>query len=181
MKAKTLRILRICALSYGWLLVLNFAVRDWGPIFSIFKYNRQIKSRRDPAELLYVAPFDIMKSFESFFSILANAFLAFLVAAVFRMIEKQAPAGNEKAKRLMIVCCLSYVASAMSGIFSVIWKARNEPQYWQWPNLKGSEWLFGISFTSGIISLLIPVLYAITIFALYTHFSRMVTFESEVA
>jgi hypothetical protein len=181
MKAKSLRILRICALIYGWLLVIDFTMREGYKSFYLFQYYRRMKGDSD-LEYLHTFPLDIMKSFESFFSALANAFLAFLVAAVFRMIEKQAPVRNETAKRLMIVCFLSYMASAICDVSSFINKLRNEPGYWQWPNFKGFDWLFFIPFTSSpFISLFIPVLYAVTIFVLFTHFTRMVTFESEVA
>jgi hypothetical protein len=59
-----------------------------------------------------------MHALSSFFADLGNALFAFLIAAVVRMIEKRAPVKHAYARRLMITCCLAYVAEAAVRFFS---------------------------------------------------------------
>jgi hypothetical protein len=92
------------------------------------------------------------------------------------MIEKEGPVGKESARRLMIVCCLSYVADALVIFCSFILKLSEGIQIFS-----ASGWRSWIPYASTAVSPLVPVLYAASIFVLYMHFTKMVTFESEVA
>jgi hypothetical protein len=169
MNAESLKLLRIGALVLGWLLVAGVLVGIWGHLAIYYQ------GQNDPTGFLRsVAQFDIVRALNSFFSGFGGAFFAFLIAAVFRMIEKQAPVGYENAKRLMIVCCLSYVADALVRFYSLILNLTTTLQL-----ANGFEWLYRNSSTA--ITLLIHILYAASIFVLYTHFTKMVMFESEVA
>jgi hypothetical protein len=103
-------------------------------------------------------------------------FFAFLIAAVFHMIEKEAPVGLENARRLMIVCCLSYLADALVGLCSFLLKLSEGLLIFG-----DSGWRSWIPYAYTGVSPIVPVLYAAAIFALFTHFTKMVTFESEVA
>ena len=135
-----------------------------------------LHAQDNPPGFLPIAQFDIMKSLGAFFSGIGNAFLAFLIAAVFRMIEKQAPVGSENADRIMIVCCLTYLADALTGCCSSILKLSE-----LLPVFKPLVWGFWLQCMPMAIPVLVPVLYAASIFVLYTNFTKMVTFESEVA
>jgi hypothetical protein len=166
MNAKSLKLLRIGALVLGWLLVVGVLAGIWGRFVIYYQYEDHF--------LGSVAQFSIVSAFDSFFSTLGNALFAFLIAAVFRMIEKQAPVGNENAKRLMIVCCLSFVADALVRFYSSILTLTTGPRW-----AGGFDWL--LPYSSIAIPVLVPILYAASIFVLYTHFTKMVMFESEVA
>lgn len=169
MNTRSLKLLRIGALILGWLLVAGVLAGIWSQL--VIYYQGQ----NNPMEFLRsVAQFDIVRALNSFFSGFGGAFFAFLIAAVFRMIEKQAPVGSENAKRLMIVCCLSYAADALVHFYSLILNVTTMLQL-----ANGFEWLYRSSSTA--ITVLISFLYAASIFVLYTHFTKMVTFESEVA
>jgi hypothetical protein len=123
-----------------------------------------------------VAQFDLANSMSSFFSSFGNALFAFLIAAVLRMIEKQAPIGNEYAQRLMIACCLFYVAESAARLCSFIIHLPEALQVFAGFGLR-----FWLPCFSKVIPSVIPLLYAASIYVLYTHFTKMVTFESEVA
>jgi hypothetical protein len=169
MHAYLLKLLRIGALALGWLLVIGVLAVVW----SQFDFYRG--SQRIGAGIPIVAvQFDALSAFSSLFSSFGNAFFAFLIAAVVRMVEKQAPVGIEGATRLMIVCCLSYVAEALVRIGSSILNLLAAPHL-----ARGFDWL--LAYSSSAIPALVPILYAAAIFVFYTHFTRMVTFESEVA
>jgi hypothetical protein len=169
MNAKSLKLLRIGAMILGWLLFVGVSAGIWGHL-SIY-----YQAQNDPNGFLgSVAQFNIVSALDSFFSGFGNALFAFLIAAVFRMIEKQAPIGNEHAKRLMIVCCLFYVADALVQFYSLILALTTTLQW-----AKGFDWL--LPYSSTAIPVLVPILYAASIFVLYTHFTKMVMFESEVA
>ena len=161
MNNKSLKVLRIVALVIGWLLAV-FLILD---IVGILVAETMFMGSAAPQ-------FNIGKFLNHFFSRFGNIFLAFLIAAVVGMIEKQAPVGKEIASRLMIVCCLSYVTAALGQIYEAI-LALILISYWP-------KWYHLGAYPSPI-QLLIPILFAVSIFVFYTHFTKMVTFESEVA
>ena len=174
MNANSLRLLRIGALVLGWLLIAGVLANIWGHL------EIYCQGQRDPTGFLRsVAQFDIVSALNSFFSGFGSAFFAFLIAAVFRMVEKRAPVGSEYAKRLMIICCLNYGADALVRFYSLILGLPSKL-----PLAEGFEWLYLLSYSSlaiKTITVLIPMLYAASIFVLYTHFTKMVMFESEIA
>lgn len=171
MNNKLLKLLRIGALVMGWLLLISVLLGVWGR-YSLYRNAPE----NTEGFVTAIAQFNILSNFSSFFSGFGSVFFAFLVAAVLRMIEKEAPVGKEKAQRLMIICCLSYMADAVVRFCTFI------------PNLSVVVYFFSRSdWTSllpyayiGIVPFA-PILYAATIFVLFTHFTEMVTFESEVA
>jgi hypothetical protein len=171
MSTKSLKLLRICAVVLGWVLLVGVWAGIWG------RYNLYRSAQNNPEGFITaIAQFDILSALSSFFSGFGGVFLAFLVAAVFRMIEKEAPVGKENAQRLMVVCCVSYLADAMVLCCSFILKLSEGVQIFS-----TSGWRSWIPYASTAISPLVPVLYAASIFVLYAHFTKMATFESEVA
>jgi hypothetical protein len=171
MSTKSLKLLRICAVVLGWVLLVGVWAGIWG------RYSLYRSAQNNPEGFITaIAQFDILSTLSSFFSGFGGVFLAFLVAAVFRMIEKEAPVGKESAQRLMIVCCISYLADALALCFSFILKLSEGLQIFS-----TSGWRSWIPYASTAVSPLVPVLYAASIFVLYTHFTKMATFESEVA
>jgi hypothetical protein len=174
MNAKPLKGLRIGILVLGWLLVAGVLAGIWSRF--VFYYLLQ----NDSAGYFGGAAtqFNLAASLNTFFSSLGNALLAFLVAAVFRMIERGTPEGNEYAGRLMIMCCLAYLADALTGLYSLILKLSG---VFLFQDNGHSGLQFWLTCFSMAIPVLVRILYAASIFALYTHFTKMVTFESEVA
>jgi hypothetical protein len=171
MNCKSLKLLRICASVMGWFLLAGVWAGIWG------RYSLYRRAQNYPEGFMTaIAQFDILSALSSFFSGFGGVFFAFLVAAVFRMIEKEAPVGKENAQRLMIICCLSYVADALVLFCSSILKISEAAQAFS-----SAGWRSWIPYASTAVSPLVPVLYAAAIFVLYAHFTRMATFESEVA
>ncbi len=169
MSPKSLRLLRIGALAAGWWLVVGVLAGIGGSL-AIYR-----QAQSDPSEYLRsVTQFNIASALSTFSSGLGDACFAFLIASVLRMIEKEAPIGKESARSLMIVCCLSYVAAALLRFCTLISNLTEALSY-----SKGIDWL--APFSSTAIPILAPILYAASIFVLYTHFMEMVIFESEVA
>jgi hypothetical protein len=176
MNTKLLKLSRIGALVLGWLLVIGILANVWG-IWG--NYNVYLRAQQVPTGISnIVTGFKLGNALGSFFSNLGNAFLAFLIAAVFRMIANQAPVGSENARRLMIVCCLSYVANVLVQICSFISIVHSLIQLGFYRGIGPGFWF---PFALAVIPAFVPLLYAATIFVLYTHFTKMVTFESEVA
>jgi hypothetical protein len=171
MNTKSLKLLRIGALVMGWVLLIGVLTGIWGR-FSIYRY-----AQNNPEGFVTsIAQFDILSALSSFFSGFGGVFFAFLIAAVFCMIEKESPVGKDNAQRLMIVCCLSYVAEALVRLCSFILKLSEGIRIFS-----ASGWRSWIPYASTAVSPLVPVLFAASIFVLYMHFTKMVTFESEVA
>ena len=171
MNSKSLKSLRIGALVMGWLLFAGIVAGVWG------RYDLYCHSPEKPEGIIApVVQFSLLQSLSNFFFTFGSVFFAFLLAAVLRMIEKEAPVGRERAQRLMIICCLSYLADAIVRFCSFI------------PSLSGiadalgrSGWMSLLPFFYAGIWPFAPLLYTASIFVLFTHFTKMVTFESEVA
>jgi hypothetical protein len=171
MNHRSLKLLRICAVVFGWILLIGVWAGIWG------RYSLYLRAQNNPEGFITdITQFDILSALSSFFSGFGSVFLAFLIAAVFRMIEKEAPIGKENAQRLMIVCCFSYVADALVLFCSFILKLSEGMRIFS-----VSGWRSWIPYVSTAVPPLVPVLYAASIFVLYTHFTKMATFESEVA
>jgi hypothetical protein len=171
MNINSLKLLRIAALILGYVLMAGELAGIWGR-YGLYRHA-QIQTG---GFVTAVAQFDMLAAFCSFFSGFGSVLFAFLIASVFRMIEKEAPVGEENARRLMIVCCSCYTADALSRFCSFMLK------------LSGDVWIFShsgwkswIPYASTAVSPLVPVLFAASIFVLYSQFTKMVTFESEVA
>jgi membrane-anchored glycerophosphoryl diester phosphodiesterase (GDPDase) len=171
MNIKSLKVLRICVLLMGWLLLIGVLTGIWVSYLLYYDYHLHYHA---PEFVTQIAQFSILKSLSSFFSGFGSVFFAFLVAAVFRMIEKNAPVGKERAQRLMIVCCLSYLADAIVRFCSFISDLSVVVNFFSL-----SDWT-SLPYIARVVPFA-PVLYAASIFVLFTHFTKMVTFESEVA
>jgi hypothetical protein len=170
MKTKSLKLLRICVLVLGWLLIAGVLTGVWS------QANRYEQVKNDVTGYMAVmaGEFNIESAFEWFFSGLGNAFLAFLIAAVVRMIERQAPVGIEYANRLMLVCCFSYLANALIQFHGLI-------QGFLLTSNRGFYLRFLPTQLVLSVPVITPILYVAAIYVLYRHFTTMVQFESEVA
>jgi hypothetical protein len=174
MNAKSLRLLRIGILVLGWLLIIGIL----GSVWSQFGVYYRMQNNPTGFFESMAAQFDFANALGSFFLSFGNAFFAFLIAAVFRMIEKQAPVGIKNASRLMIVCCLSYGAGALMRFCSfILGLAAVLPSHF----VRNFDLSYWFSHSSTLIPVIVPILYAASIFVLYMHFTKLVTFESEVA
>ena len=153
MKSKSLKALRIFALIVGWIMAIaSFVVTLLLVLI--------------PKEELFELVMDnnMGEFINTLFTGIGNTFLAFLIAAVVRMIEKKAPIGKVIASRLMYSCCISYIAATIGEGYEIFLYCKA---------LKIPLILSTLSFT--------PLIYTVAIFVFYNHFTKMVTFESEVA
>ena len=167
MNIKSLKLLRIGALILGWILLIT----------GLLGVYRLSANYHNVLGFTTVTEFGIILT-TRFFSGLGNVFLAFLVAAVLRMIEKEAPVRVKNAQRLMIVCCLSFLVDAIVRSCAFILSLPDIMNLFDRP-----DWVWGSLLQNAYIGLppFASFLYAASIFVLFTHFSKMVTFESEVA
>lgn len=165
MNTKSLKVLRITALVIGWLLIVDFIRISLDTVNLPTDQLKYVSSSINNREIAYWA-----------FSKFGGIFLAFLISAVVRMIEMQVPVGKALASRLMIVCCLSYTAATFVRIYQVINEYMGYGNY-AFFNFYYRTLLMHIS----RLPVFVPLLYAVSIFILYNHFIKMVTFESEVA
>lgn len=171
MSKKSLKLLRIGALVLGWILLITISLDSWG---SIYRYLHIPVNTEGVVSTM--AKFAYLRAHGSLFSGLGSVFFAFLVAAILRMIEKEAPVGMKKAQRLMIVCCFFYLADAIVRFFFLIMSLPHITNCFNRPN-----WISLLPHAYIGPPPFAPFLYAASIFVLFTHFTKMVTFESEVA
>jgi hypothetical protein len=171
MNARLLTGLRIGASILGWLFVIGISISLFGQ-FDLYLYSQRVTTGFPGI----AARFDFISALNSFLSNIGSAFFAFLIAAVIPMIENHAPVGIEMATRVMAVCCLSYLADALVRLWSLILNLSVVLSA-----SKDFGWRFWLPYASMVIPVLVPILYATAIYIFYSHFVRMVTFESEVA
>ena len=164
MNIKLLKLLRIGALILGWILLIT---ELWKVCLLIAYYHNFLNIDGGGIALA--------SRISSIFFGLGTVFLAFLVAAVLRMIEKKAPVSGSNSRRLMIVCCLSFLVDAIVRSCTFILSLPDIMYFFHSP-----DWVSSFPHYFGLPPFA-PFLYAASIFVLFTHFSKMVTFESEVA
>lgn len=116
--------------------------------------------------------FRIFTQLKNLFSAMGLAFFLFLVSAVLGMIFHRAPVKTQQTERFLILTCIGFIGESVFGF-----SGRLIDQI----RLFG-EWDIMTSFlySLGFISDLVGIVYAITIFVVYRHFSQLVKFESEV-
>lgn len=171
MKIKTIKLLRIGAFIFGWIILITVLLFEPGHFSNYYHMPANPDGR-----VTMIAKFGIIRTLSSFFSGLGNVFLAFLVAAVLRMIEKEAPIGVKNARRLMIAGCFFFLVDAIVRSCALILSLPDVMRFFHrpdWVSLLPHAYMGPLPFA--------PILYAASIFVLFTHFSKMVTFESEVA
>jgi hypothetical protein len=172
MKPTALKLLRICVLVLGWLLIVGVFLGIW----SQANLYKQAQSDLTSSMALIAGEFKLERAFESFFSGLGNAFFAFLVAAIVRMIERREPIGIEYANRLMLICCGSYLMNALLQFHNLV------QSFFATLKLVGRFHFLSIPTEIAMaVPAFVPILYAASICILYRHFTNMVKFESEVA
>lgn len=153
----------------GWAILLNLVVEAIGVYRNeISMAEMGITTHREaiylPAKLPYL------------FSMIGNAFFAFLVGSVFRMLELGRPVQIELAGRLLLVCCFGYGAEAV--VRSYFWIIQCQSL---WHVMSFSPALYFAQCLTSFVGILVPLLYAAAVFVLFKHFSKMLAFEAEVA
>jgi hypothetical protein len=116
--------------------------------------------------------FKLVSGLRMLFSGLAQAFFAFMMSSIFGMMFHGRPIHRERTDRFMILTCLGFVGEGVIGIISWVQLLITQ--------LPHSDWLVETSYFFGGLSSLAPFLYAVSIYLLYRHYSKLITFESEV-
>jgi hypothetical protein len=122
------------------------------------------------------AEFSFVRSASALLSSVGAAFFAFLMSAVFGMLFHRAPVESQKAEAFLVLCCLGFAGEGVVRIVS--WGL-----WLRYASFDLSSALGWLSVSSTLLSLcmhLVSLVYAITIYVLYRHFYRLVSFESEV-
>lgn len=122
--------------------------------------------------------FYFLKQVRILFSSLSQAFFAFLVSSVFDMIFHRKPVRSQQTQAFLVLTCIGFVGEGAIGLIS--WFKSTFSVLPQFNVSSGVEILSFISYFVGLIPNLISFVYAITVYVLFTHFSKLVTFESEV-
>lgn len=156
----------------GWsvlaLAVANIAVEAYGYFMPVSDGTVQWPKK----------DFQFFKAARLLFSSLAQAFFAFLVSAVFDMIFHRAPVRSQQTERFLILTCIGFCGEGLFGI--ILWA---QSAFYILPQYDFSSDLGILSVTTYFLSIfsnLISFVYALTIYILFRHFSKMVTFEAEV-
>lgn len=122
-----------------------------------------------------------LPQFKVLVSTLSEAFLAFLVAAIFAMIRTKNSSDRARSDRLMHLTCAGYVLTGLIGFGSWVHWIFFKDQTFSFPEADfGFELLQRGSLVLMGLATLTPFIYAITVYALYTQLARLVNFESEV-
>src|SRR5690606_37844090 len=102
----------------------------------------------------------------------------FLVSAVFGMAFKRAPVCAHQTESFLLLACIGFCGEGLIGIIGWVQSA-----FHFFPTYDYSSGLGIFSAATNLLSIfsnLVPFVYAVTIYILYRHFSKMITFEAEV-
>ncbi len=116
--------------------------------------------------------FRIFTQLKNLFSAMGLAFFLFLVSAVLGMIFHRSPVKTQQTERFLILTCIGFIGE---GVFGFSGRVIDLIRLF-------GEWdiMTSLLYSLGLISDLIGIVYAITIYIVYRHFSQLVKFESEV-
>jgi hypothetical protein len=119
--------------------------------------------------------FHFLKQVRLLFSSVGQAFFAFLVSSIFKMIFHRAPARSQQTRAFLTLTCIGFAAEGLFGLITWI-------QIATYMLGQSNAWgpLSVISYLLSLFPSLVSFIYAVTIYVLYEHFSKLVTFESEV-
>lgn len=156
----------------GW-LILGLAVAMIGlDVYYHFK---------PPSEFLSQYEFYLSKQTQLLCSLLAQAFFAFLISSVFGMVFHKAPVKQQQTEVFLKLTCIGFIGEGVMGL--VVWGYSIVGLFTvEAPSVDANifQTLFHILSVLQIFPNFIPLVYAIAVYVLYRHFSRMVLFESEV-
>jgi hypothetical protein len=124
--------------------------------------------------------FDVAWQLAQLFGDVPPVCIAFALAGIFAAGARRAPIPKESLSRLVLVACGFY---ALEGALTV---AVQLPALGQTIRALGfSSPGVGLASVSavllGVLSLLVPFVYAAGVYVLHLHFARLLTFEEEVA
>ncbi len=163
-----------------------FWIAGWAMIaLTIFGAVATIQSSSHEVQIDGVTPamrdfFFVLSKFRVLVNGIAEAFFALLVSTVFGMIVSGQSAKTDQSNRFLLLTCWGLVGQSFLSLISVIHTVV------QYPFMGLNNPSFYIKFMSVLGNVmsaaqsLVPILYAVTIYVLYRHFTRMVTFEAEV-
>ncbi|MBK7844190.1 MAG: hypothetical protein IPJ71_10920 [Bdellovibrionales bacterium] len=163
---------------FKWLGYLMLAAA----VFAIFTTAKEF-ARTDIVMPDGVTPantdiFYLMPQVTNLIVFLTQAFFVLLVSHVFSLIRGGTEKHYQYGQRLMTVTCVGFVLHGLLSFGSWVHTMLTLPPS---NTFSGSmQYLMTVSYCVSALGRLMPVLYAITIFVLYRHFVKMVTFESEV-
>jgi hypothetical protein len=124
-------------------------------------------------------PEHYLPQFKKFVETLTEGFFAFLMSTVFGMIFHREPVSSVRGERFMKITCLCYLLQAVIQVYTWFYGIFLIRGPCPDCGLAMGTTMWGLYLLVGIASLG-PALYAVIIFVLYRHFTRMVKFESEV-
>jgi hypothetical protein len=122
----------------------------------------------------------LLMHFQSFAGSLSEIFFAFLMSTVFGMLARET-VSMERANRFLKITCCAFLLQSLLGMSSWVFTFKFKQLYCgsEGCDLGGMFFLL-TSEAIALVMVLSPVLYAVTIYVLYNHFTRMVQFEAEV-
>lgn len=127
--------------------------------------------------------FQLFSALKTLLSGFGESFFAFLMSSIFTMAIHRRPVNQARAERFLKCTCLGWIGGSVIGIGLWIYSIT-----YFFPQDYGSVMGLEIDYTnlamqalawgSGVIVIL-PILYAITVYVLFRQFSHLITFESE--
>lgn len=129
--------------------------------------------------------FVFLEQTSSLFSYSGIMFFAFLIGSVFKMLAHKKPMDLERAHRFQKLCCGSYL---LQSIFIILHCFDKIPSIYSYNTCAKFECgaklalLLNGSYLINVVNDTVPpLLFASSIYVLFNHFSKMISFEAEVA
>jgi hypothetical protein len=165
LKSNWIRRLEIIFLTLGW-ASLTIA------ILNIYNSMRAMMGPRSPFEQLLSDHEVFLIQFKFLMGSLGDAFFAFLLSSALFMIRHQKPVDSKKIDLFLKITCFGFLVEGLLGILGWINSSKPQESFGQI-----SYWFV---YFAQLTPSLMSCLYAVTLYILFQHFFKLITFKSEV-
>jgi len=156
--------------AIGWAMLALVLINIGCEVYRYFSYEPGFLG-----EFFNKQPqFSLLTQLRVLCSGIANAFFAFLMSSVFAMIFQRTPP-SAQAERFLILTCAGFVGEGLLTLYNWI----TGLSHLQFGN-ESWQIMTVMAYVLSVFTPLMSFIFAMTIYVLYKHFTRLITFESEV-
>lgn len=165
LKSQWIKRLEITFLTLGWASLTIAGL-------NIYSSIRLMMGPRSPFDQLLTAHETFLIQFKFLMGSLGDAFFAFLLSSALFMIRHQRPVESKKIDLFLKITCFSFLVEGLLGTLG--WLKASKPQE------SFDQISYWFVYFSQLAPSLMSCLYAVTLYILFHHFFKLISFKSEV-
>ena len=115
---------------------------------------------------------------QDIFFAMGKVFFAFLMSSLFEIIRNKGPIHMKRSEKFLFMTCSGFSVAGLLGL--IIWIRELTRLALPSQSTSADQMIYIASSIEWFIQSIWPLLFSVSIYILYRHFSRLVTFETEV-